>query len=253
MELSWTSFLLEIINFLVLVWILTHFLYQPVLKLVEQRRLAVNRIREEAEQLTTEATSLQRQYEARLQHWEQEKGQARVQMRRDLEQEHQRLRLVQQRALQEEREKFQVLLQRETRDNRRVVEQEALDLGRHICSLLLTRLSGPELENRLIRMLLEDLKQTAPERLEEMRTACKQGELSVDVVSAYPLDQAASGSLQQELSAALELGPDCRWCFRQEKALIAGVRIALGSWMLRANLLDELQYFYPDGADAGRS
>ena len=102
-------------------------------------------------------------------------------------------------------------------------------------------------------MLLEDLKQTAPERLEEMRTACKQGELSVDVVSAYPLDQAASGSLQQELSAALELGPDCRWCFRQEKALIAGVRIALGSWMLRANLLDELQYFYPDGADAGRS
>lgn len=252
MELSWTSFLLEIINFLVLVWILTHFLYKPVLDMVEQRRLAVNRIREEAEQLTTEATNLQHQYEARLQNWEQEKAKARAQLRLDLEQEHQRLRLAQQRSLQEEREKFQVLQQREMRDNRRVVEQEALDLGRHICSLLLTRLSGPDLEDHLIRILLEDLKQSPPERLEEMRTACKQGAPSVEVVSAYPLDQATSGVLQQELSAALELGPDCRWSFREEHALIAGVRIALGSWMLRANLLDELQYFYPDGADAGR-
>jgi F-type H+-transporting ATPase subunit b len=29
-ELNWTTFVLEILNFLVLVWLLKHFFYQPV-------------------------------------------------------------------------------------------------------------------------------------------------------------------------------------------------------------------------------
>ena len=38
MELDWTTFILEIINFLVLVWILHRFLYQPVMNVIAQRR-----------------------------------------------------------------------------------------------------------------------------------------------------------------------------------------------------------------------
>ena len=33
MELDWTTFVLEIVNFLVLVWILQRYLYRPVLAL----------------------------------------------------------------------------------------------------------------------------------------------------------------------------------------------------------------------------
>ena len=38
MELSWSTFFLEIINFLVLVWILKRFLYKPVMDVIARRR-----------------------------------------------------------------------------------------------------------------------------------------------------------------------------------------------------------------------
>lgn len=250
MELDWTSFLLEIINFLVLVWILKHFLYRPVLNMVEQRRRAVDKVRADAELIQTEAVDLRRSYEARLQDWEQEKSTARAKLRTDLDQERQRLALAQQQSLQAERERFEVLLQREARDNRRQIEREALDLGGRISRRLLARLSNPELEQRLIRLLVEDLARLTMERLAEMRAACKLDRSTVQVTSAFPLDQAAADALREGLIAALDLSQDCRWRFQQDQSLIAGVRVALGSWMLRANLQDELQYFYTDGANA---
>ena len=38
MELSGSTFVLEIINFLILVWILKRFLYKPVLGVIAKRR-----------------------------------------------------------------------------------------------------------------------------------------------------------------------------------------------------------------------
>ena len=40
MQIDWTTFALEIINFLVLVWILKRFLYRPVLDTLARRRAA---------------------------------------------------------------------------------------------------------------------------------------------------------------------------------------------------------------------
>jgi F-type H+-transporting ATPase subunit b len=41
MELDWTTFALEIINFLALIWILKRFLYRPVLATLGQRRAGI--------------------------------------------------------------------------------------------------------------------------------------------------------------------------------------------------------------------
>ena len=37
MQLNWSTFVLEIINFLILVWVLKRFLYKPVLAAIAQR------------------------------------------------------------------------------------------------------------------------------------------------------------------------------------------------------------------------
>lgn len=38
MELSWTTFSLELINFLILIWILKRFLYAPIQKTILERK-----------------------------------------------------------------------------------------------------------------------------------------------------------------------------------------------------------------------
>ena len=49
MELDWTTFILELVNFVVLVWILNRFLYRPVMNVIDQRKAAIQRTLAEAE------------------------------------------------------------------------------------------------------------------------------------------------------------------------------------------------------------
>jgi len=77
MDLSWSTFVLEIINFLVLVWILKRFLYKPVLDVIARRRAGIEKSMADAEALHADAEKLQEQYEDRLAVWDQERLQAR--------------------------------------------------------------------------------------------------------------------------------------------------------------------------------
>ena len=48
MELTWSTFILEIINFLILVWILKRFLYKPVMDAIAKRRASIEQSMQDA-------------------------------------------------------------------------------------------------------------------------------------------------------------------------------------------------------------
>src|SRR6185312_7966502 len=55
MHLDWSTFALQLINFAILVWLLEHFLYRPVLRRVDARRAALEAERAEAAKLRESA------------------------------------------------------------------------------------------------------------------------------------------------------------------------------------------------------
>jgi len=69
LELNWSTFALEIFNFLVLVWILKRFLYKPVLNVITRRRETIENQLAEARQLHADADALKERYEHRLSDW----------------------------------------------------------------------------------------------------------------------------------------------------------------------------------------
>ena len=77
MELNWTTFALEIINFLALLWILKRFLYRPVMQTLAERRAGIERTLSEARASEAQAAAMQQQFAGRLADWEQEKAAAR--------------------------------------------------------------------------------------------------------------------------------------------------------------------------------
>lgn len=77
MEFSWSSFILELINFIVLVWILKFFFYRPVQQVILKRKQAVQNDLDKAQTMHDEAQKLQEQYTNRLQIWDIEKEQER--------------------------------------------------------------------------------------------------------------------------------------------------------------------------------
>ncbi len=87
MELSWTTFILEIINFLVLVWVLKRLFYAPVKRVIAERRAAVEKTLRDAESSKREAQELQSKYEGRLREWEMEKERQKEEFRKELGEE----------------------------------------------------------------------------------------------------------------------------------------------------------------------
>jgi len=126
MQLDWTTLVLEIINFLVLVWILKRFLYKPVLDIVARRRAGIEDAMARAEKTRQEAAALKDQYEGRVADWEQERARAREKLQGELDAERQRRLQALQDELQNEREKARVADERRQSEARQRLEQQAV-------------------------------------------------------------------------------------------------------------------------------
>jgi len=240
-DLDWTTFILEIINFLVLVWILQRFLYKPVMNVVAQRRAAISKNLEEAQATQNAATSLKEQYENRLNDWQKEREDARQKLHDEIEAERQKLLEQLQAELAEQRQKEQVLANRRNENLLREAQQQALLLSEQFAAKLLQRLADSSVEGRLLDMLLEDLAGLPEAQRKTLVDAQRKASTAVQAVSAFPLNDEQRQRLLNALQELLGTPINCE--FREDPALLAGVSVYIGPQRLQANLKEELRFF----------
>lgn len=241
MELSWSTFVLEILNFLVLVWILKRFLYKPVLEVIARRRAGIEKTRTDAETLRADAEKLREQYEGRLADWNRERQQARDALTRELEAERASKIVALRNELTQEREKSRVAAASRQADALRKVEETALVQAAKFATRLLEAAAGAETQARLVELVITGLSQLPDERIAALRNSYGQTPDVIKVVSAFPLAGDQRQRLEETLVAVTALNIPLQ--FEQDSDLLAGVRITIGAWILGANIRDELRGF----------
>ena len=241
MELNWSTFLLEILNFLVLLWILKRFLYQPVLDTIAKRRDGIEQTLANAQTIRSEAVALQSQYESRLNQWNEEREAAREALRREISEERDRQLAALEVELMREREKARVLDEKLRADAVRKYQEASLEIGARFVARLLAELTGPELEASLFEMAMRQLDSLPGERLTAIRQACEETPEEAEVATAYPLDGQHRQRLAEKLGGLLGMPVACR--FVEDSQLLAGLRITIGPWVFLANLQEELKSF----------
>lgn len=240
MELNWTTFALEIINFLALLWILKRFLYRPVMQTLAERRAGIERTLTEARATEALASEKQQQFESRLADWEQEKAAARRRFETDMEAERARQMEALTKALASERERSAAQDAHRLDTQRRELAAQASTEAKQFASALFARLAGPELEGQLVKFFIEELAALPEERLSAVR-AGQNGHGQGVLTSAFEL----SAAQRQQLSSAIDarLGKSIILDFVVEPNLLAGARLALGAWQLDFSLAGELGIF----------
>jgi F-type H+-transporting ATPase subunit b len=241
LELNWTTFLLEIINFLVLIWILKRFLYKPVLDIIARRRSDIEAQLSEGQHLHEEVDKLKAEYENRITEWNKERKQLKDALMKELDEERHRQLTELQETLAARREKAEVSESRKRSEAQRDIETQALKQGAEFASRLLNCAAGQELETRLVQKLIEDLGQLSTERISALRTQWGEAPEAIQVISAYPLAEDQRKQLEQKLVQVS--GLDVPVDYEQDEALLAGLRIVIGVWALHLNLQDELKGF----------
>ncbi len=240
MEFDWTTFALEIINFLILVWILKRFLYRPVLDVIARRRAGVEKMLADAKRIEAEAGELRQRCDRELAQWEKDKEAAQARLREDLAMERERLMHELEASIAEERERRRVLDERRQHDFQRAVEEQGIAQGAAFSARLLGRVATPELEARLYALLLEDLRGLRPEDKRAVAEAAAPG-LELRVQSAFALDTKKRDELERALADVA--GRALPVEYRENPELLAGFHVAIGPWILHANLRDELKFF----------
>lgn len=241
MELDLTTFLMEIANFIILLWILNRLFYKPVRRIIAQRQAATARTRAEAEQMRAEAVELEQSYQGRLAAWDAEKTELRRQLQHELFEERQRLKADITAELAEMRDKARVAEERRADELARLSEERAIAAAGQFASRLLSRVASPELDLKLVEMLLSDLDHLPEQQKGAITDALDRGEAIVRVATAHQLSEQIKEQFETRFR---KLFPTAQTIsYSEDPALLAGIRVIAGPWNLAASLLDELAFF----------
>jgi F-type H+-transporting ATPase subunit b len=241
MEFNLSTFILEIINFLILIWILQRLFYKPLLEVIAKRKQFIDQSLADAKMMQQQAEEQRSLYENRQALWEQEKQAAVAALNQQIDVERHAQMAQLNADLEQERKKLNVTLQRQQQELQQQAEKQALQNGARFAGLLLKQSAGPDLEARLFALLLDNLK-TLPNAC----TLCLQmfgtkKSVPIKITSAYPLTAGQQQQLEQKLGALIDSQITVQ--YYQDAALIAGVRMDIGAWVLNANLQHELTGF----------
>lgn len=241
MDLSLSTFALEIINFLVLVWILKRFLYKPVLNIIDQRRSNIENQIAEARNLQQESEQLKTEYENRLDDWEQERQQFRDKLMQELDADRSRQMEKLHTTLAAEREKAEVAESHRREEAIRETELHALQQGASFTTRLLKQTASPELEANLLTLFVDELTSLSDDQLIPLRSQWGKPPETIQVASAWPLTTAQQKQLENVLRDVTGLSVPVS--YEQQPELLAGLCITIGNWIVGINLRDELKGF----------
>ncbi|CAI9085447.1 hypothetical protein A7K93_07785 [Candidatus Methylacidiphilum fumarolicum] len=242
MNWNTTTFILQIFDFLVFVWLLKRFLFKPVLNFIKQRKEVVASMWNEAQKAKEAAEKLKADYENRLKLWEEEKKKAKEELQEELRIQRAKLIAENQKALELEKERNRVLEEKRKLDMQIEAEKRALQIGAQFVAHFLSKLASEAVEKKLIELCLDRLRSLPEQTLELIRQTIQREEIhSVCIKSVYPVEEVTKRKLRELLEQIAK--KELSFEFVQDQKIMAGIRIIIGSWIARASIEDELEFF----------
>ncbi len=229
LDLSWATIIFQIANFLLLVILLNHFLFRPVMRRVAQRRAEKERLLRELNQEREEAARLRAEWEARLAHAEEEA--AALIARAQEEAEAERVALLQE--AQAEVARILAEAHNDAYQQRQLAtdsfHEELLEAILEISGQVIGRTAPPEMHDSLVKQLNDriwELGRSQIQRVEAFRRSLGNREPTAHVITAHPLSPEQQGLLVRTLTALADRHVNLE--LRTDPSLTAGLRVRLG-------------------------
>ena len=197
MPIDWFTVGAQGINFLVLVWLLKRFLYQPILNGLDAREQKIKKILEDADTSKTAALKLK----AELEHEHQQIAQQRVAILSDVNAEatiqRQQLFKEAQTAADDMLRKRLEALQKQLQNMQQDVVHKSVMEVYATSRKILQDLAGMDIEQCMLNKLLKQLKTLKPEQFGELISALQRSNYSLLVRSAFELSAQQINDIQE--------------------------------------------------------
>ncbi|PQA89570.1 F0F1 ATP synthase subunit delta [Hyphococcus luteus] len=242
MEINWVTVAAQIVNFLVLVWLLKRFLYGPVTRAMERRQKRVRDRLQEAESMRGKAEqerdALKAERDALDRKREEMLSEARAaadKLRHELEKQTRE-------SVDAERAAWFARLSGDRQEVLSDIRRRAGEEFFAIARAAFRDLADDRLEARMIAAFAEKLRALPEETLEKLKSAVRRETSSAQIESAFPLEAEDREAIELALKDILQADVSADYVQRED--LIAGIRLRLDSQVVEWGLdsyLDELE------------
>lgn len=228
MPIDWFTVGAQILNFLILVWLMKRFLYRPILNAMDERK---RRTREAVETAEREKASAEREradWQSKNAEFDRAKQKLLAAAAKSAEEERVRLTEAARVEAQNLREKWHESLVTEQNKFQeafaRRAQQEVIDIARQA----LRDLGGEQLEERIAQVFIARLRNLDGEERQRLGARIESSRAGAMVRSAASFQPAT----QQQITAAVRaaLGTSLPIRFETDEALTAGIELSLNGY-----------------------
>jgi F-type H+-transporting ATPase subunit b len=198
MAIDWFTFFAQIINFLVLIFVLQRWLYKPIIKAMQQREDTIRDNLDSASQQQEKAQEEVERYQAKQQELEAHRFDLLAQAKLETEQTRQHLQEEMHESVKIERSQWKSMLQRQKESFLREVSHRTMEQLQTTARRVLADLAESDLETQMARVFLRKLQNlNESERTELVKT------LSVSTTDVIPLNLVSTFELPQDIGGEI--------------------------------------------------
>lgn len=240
-NINWSTLVLQIVNFVVMVLILTRFFFKPVIRALDERSRRVTNALEEAERREQQAHEMQAEYEKQL-------TEAQEQVLAMNQRAQEELQQTRQRILTEARDEILAMRTKAEREleeaRQQAIAQHRFELGRLATTLsgrLMRQAGGTQFQQATMQEFLKRLSALPPDDYRRALDSVPTETIQVQIVSASDLDDDTRSQISTQVSEMLSRPVDVR--FKQDPSLLAGATMRFGDTVIDGSLAGQLQTF----------
>jgi F-type H+-transporting ATPase subunit b len=238
-NINWSTLLLQIVNFGIMVFILSRVFFKPVVRILDERAERVTQALQEAEERERKAAQAQAEYEKTL-------AEAQDQVLVMQQQAQEDLLRTKQQVLADTRQQIAKMRETAAQDleeaREEAVTEHRRELGRLAIELserLMRQAGGSAFQESSIQEFLSRLAHLQPEEYREALADDGAPILQVQVVSAHSLDDASRAAIEAQTAHLLDREIELR--YQVDRRLIAGVLMRFGGVVIDGSLSGQLQ------------
>jgi F-type H+-transporting ATPase subunit b len=243
MQIDWVTVAAQIVNFIILIWLLQRFLYRPLTRALKAREEEVSRRLEDAERARLQAEAEAKSHSQAILEFEQQ----RENRLKDTaaEAEALRARLLSEAHVEQEtlREKWRSQLEDEKGAFVEKLRRKAGESFANMARSILLEMADTELVERMASVFSRRLAGLEPEAKSQLKAAAKQAG-RVQIASSFPLGEKSRTQLSQQIAEIA--GADASVGFRHDPSLECGLVLQAGSRRAAWTLGEYLDLFEDD-------
>lgn len=239
MDIDWFTFIAQIINFLILVWLLWWLLYGPIVNAMQQREQGIARRLQEAGEAHSQAERERADYL-------QKSGELDDRRRELLDEATQEAQAERQQLLRKAREEVDRRAQQWSETFARDQQEKLLDTRRQVAHLgtaaarqTLAQLADTDLQSLMCRQFVRRLNELDEKQRAEMLPALEADRAAIVVRSALAMSEEDRQRLREAIAQAWPVDAEPR--FQIDEELICGLELDVAEYSFSWNVQEFLK------------